>query len=122
MKKVLIALAMVSVMSSAAIAAPIVNVPKTEVTVSQGRTVDGAIKSALEGRGWVIKSESPGRIEAYVAPRTHRADILITYDDHSYAITYVSSSNLDYNEKRQSIHKNYNRWIANLQLDIRARL
>ena len=36
----------------------------------------------------------------------------IVFDTSKYSITYKESSNLDY--KNHKIHRNYNRWVANL--------
>lgn len=52
--------------------------------------------------------------------RDHRADITIAYDADSYSIRYRDSQNMDYNNGK--IHRNYNRWVANLNYDIQRAL
>jgi hypothetical protein len=42
----------------------------------------------------------------------------ITYDDDSFSIDYVSSSNMRYDAEDGTIHRNYNRWVANLHSDL----
>jgi hypothetical protein len=109
--------------TAVAATAPIMNIAKTQITaIAPGRDMHSAIKGALEGRGWTIRSEQPGLINAHLLVRVHTADIAISYDANSYSITYVGSENLDYDAKKSRIHRNYNRWIANLDMDIKKRL
>ena len=35
---------------------------------------------------------------------------------------HASSQGLDYNSSRQTIHRNFNRWIANLALEVQREL
>jgi hypothetical protein len=44
----------------------------------------------------------------------------VNYTPQTYSITYKDSSNLGYDG--QSIHKNYNGWVQNLDKAIRAQL
>jgi hypothetical protein len=78
------------------------------------------IEGALADRGWLIVSRSPGFIDATILQRDHRADIRVTYTASSYSIAYRGSENL--NAKNGLIHRNYNRWVANLDRDIQRRL
>lgn len=101
--------------------APIVNVQDHAIPArAQGRDTDAIITSALVFRGWQVESRAPGRIDAFLAVRVHRAAITITYDQDSYSIAYRSSENLGATDT--NIHRNYNRWIANLDYDIQVRL
>jgi uncharacterized lipoprotein YmbA len=101
--------------------APIVNIQDHAIPAqAQGRDTDGIIVSALVFRGWQVESRAPGRIDAFLAVRVHRAAISITYDQDSYSITYRSSENLG--ATGSNIHRNYNRWVANLDNDIQVRL
>jgi hypothetical protein len=79
-----------------------------------------AIEGALTDRGWVVVSRSPGFIDATILTRGHRADIRVTYDARSYSIAYRGSENLQ--AKNGRIHRNYNRWVANLDRAIQRRL
>jgi hypothetical protein len=83
---------------------------------AQSRDVGQIIESALVQRGWQVESRQPGQILAFIVIREHRAGITITYDRDSYSIAYRNSENL--NARGDNIHRNYNRWIANLNTDI----
>ena len=54
--------------------------------------------------------------------RTHVAIVDVTYDTSTYSIQYVDSTNLNYNESKGTIHKNYNGWIQNLENAIQREL
>lgn len=93
------------------------------VAVPQGTslaTVEREIKRALLGRGWTITGEAEGRIDATLNVRAHVARIRMDYDARQVALTYVSSENLAYEEKRgqRLIHKNYASWVNNVLTDL----
>ena len=79
-----------------------------------------AILYAGLNRGWIMNPTSEGMIDGKILLRGHRADIQITYNDNSYQIKYIGSSNM--NAKEGKIHSNYNRWVANLNKDIQLEL
>lgn len=83
-------------------------------------SVKKAIIDAGTQRDWLMTETKPGVIQGVLLVRTHKAVIDITYNDKSYSIDYVDSQHLDY--KNGDIHRNYNRWIHNLDLDIRKNL
>ena len=73
------------------------------------------IKAAAIHRGWKPKQIEPGHIVAEIRPRNkHFVAIDIFYDNDSYSIHYKDSANMKYQADNNTIHKNYNRWIANL--------
>jgi len=78
--------------------------------------VTDKIASACKRRGWTVRVVAPGRIEASLVTRVHMARIEIAYDLTRYSITYVDSENLRYDG--ENIHKNYVRWIRNLNREI----
>jgi hypothetical protein len=82
--------------------------------------VETAIMTAARKRGWVPGVVEPGLIEATLVVRSHRAVINIHYTRDSYDIAYQDSENLNY--KRGKIHRNYNRWVANLDKSIQKEL
>lgn len=84
----------------------------------QARDAGPVIEQALTVRGWQVAARRPGAIDAYIVVRQHRADIAITYNADSYSIAYRDSQGLNY--RNGMIHRNYNRWIANLNADIQA--
>lgn len=81
--------------------------------------VGHAIAIAGSRLGWQMKRIEPGEIKGTLNVREHRAVIDISYDTDSYSIDYVDSENLLYTAP-DKIHRNYNRWIANLQQEINA--
>lgn len=83
-------------------------------------SVERSILDASRKRGWVARVVEPGLIEAQISVRSHGANVLIPYSQHSYSIHYKNSENLDYDEG--SIHRNYNKWVNNLSKSIRQEL
>ncbi|MDA3852354.1 MAG: hypothetical protein PF447_13950 [Spirochaetaceae bacterium] len=78
------------------------------------------IKLALVKYNWRIYDESPGKISAEYVKNEGiiMVRIEVIYDQSGYSINYLESKNLDENMRRMTIHKNYNRWIANLNKTI----
>ena len=73
------------------------------------------IIEATSARSWSPVLEAPGVITATINVRgRHFAKIEIPFSSSSYSLLYVSSDNLDYNAKRQTIHRNYNNWVLKL--------
>lgn len=82
--------------------------PQTEESVAK------AIHAGCIDKGWTCKEVSPGVIDASIAVRKHRANAEIKYSAQVYNIVYKNSYLLEYNDKRNTIHRNYNRWVNNL--------
>jgi hypothetical protein len=81
--------------------------------------VQAIIVDGVSARGWVPTVAGEGIISATIIVRNkHYATVDIPFSSTAYSILYVSSTNLDYNEKRQSIHRNYNNWVVNLSRTI----
>lgn len=83
-------------------------------------TVTAAIVAGVADRGWLPKVVAPGHVEAALLVRSHSATVDITFDGSTYSITYKDSHNLDYKNGR--IHRNYNRWVANLNQMLQRKL
>ena len=81
-----------------------------------------AITRAGTGLGWIMIEEQPGLIKGTLKLRGHEAIINVAYDTSNYSIRYVDSTNLNYNESKGTIHKNYNGWIQNLDNAIQREL
>jgi hypothetical protein len=77
-----------------------------------------AIKRAGTSLGWDIQKVGPGKMKGTLDVRRHVAVVDITYDMKSFSIEYVSSQNLLHDG--DMIHRNYNRWIKNLEKAIRT--
>ena len=74
--------------------------------------VTDAITTGAADRRWTPSVVAPGHVEARLQVRSHAAVVDITFDESAYSIRYKDSRNLDYMDGR--IHRNYNRWVANL--------
>jgi hypothetical protein len=79
-----------------------------------------AILSAGNSLGWRMQPQGPGKIQGTLNLRDQSALVDIDYSATTYSIKYKDSSNLHYDGN--SIHKNYNGWIENLDRAIRNRL
>lgn len=102
--------------------APVMNVVDAPVGAARSaQQVEQAIISAGNSLGWQMRPGGPGRIEGTLLLRDHRAVVDIDYTPRTYSIRYKSSSSsLHYDGN--TIHKNYNGWIENLDRAIRNRL
>ncbi|WLH90849.1 hypothetical protein PSH87_02150 [Pseudomonas sp. FP453] len=79
------------------------------------------IVTALQKREWTVQRLSPQLVQAEITIRNqYYAAIDIRYTRNSYAITYRDSRDLGYKDGK--IHRNYNRWVNNLDRDIMAGL
>ncbi|SDQ63875.1 hypothetical protein SAMN04490186_1318 [Pseudomonas grimontii] len=79
------------------------------------------IVNALQKREWNVQRLSPQLVQAEITVRNqYYAAIDIRYTRNSYAITYRDSRELGYKDGK--IHRNYNRWVNNLDNDIMAGL
>ena len=77
--------------------------------------IQTAIIEACAARGWQPIVDKEGEISATINVRgKHYAKISIPFTATSYSILYVDSNNLDYNAKKQKIHRNYNNWVVKL--------
>ena len=102
-------------------AARIVDIENSPVPdgLSMDQVQQAIVSSSLE-RGWIASVEEPGLIEARLSVRSHLAIVSIAFDQSSYSITYKDSHNLDYKPGR--IHRNYNRWVAGLDITLQRGL
>jgi hypothetical protein len=92
-------------------------------SISRVKTADEmkkAIYAACFGRGWTVKDISPDMIVATLILRDSMAIVEIKYDSKNYNIFYKESTGLK--SDGQTIHKNYNSWIQNLDNDIQNNL
>ncbi|MGI1321451.1 lipoprotein [Klebsiella quasipneumoniae subsp. similipneumoniae] len=123
MKKIIhwmIAATVVGALAGCARTAPIEQV---NAIVSAGHTeaqVKDAIIKAGAQRQWIMSDAGPGVIKGKLQNRDHVADIKINYSATSYSIVCVSSINLM--AANGKIHRNYNRWVHNLDKDIQVTL
>lgn len=119
--KIAISLLFVVLLAGCGRTQPIMNVEDTPVAYNlQSKQVKSAIYGAATKRDWVVTEIKPGLLRAEYFARSHRAVVDIPYNDDFYSILYVESENLKFNNGK--IHRNYNRWINNLNVDIKRSL
>jgi hypothetical protein len=105
--------------------APIRDVVSAPIPPNPAATLDGVQKAILRAGltlGWQMTAMGPGRVEGVLNLRRHQAVVDITYDVKAYNITYRTSTNLDFDASKRTIHSNYNGWIGNLDKAIRAQV
>lgn len=87
-----------------------------KVTMQQ---VEMAIKKGAMRKNWATKKIQEGLLEATVNVRgKHIAVVDIAYNTKGYKIDYKDSQGLKYDAESNTIHKNYNSWVAHLQRNI----
>ncbi|HCN45147.1 MAG TPA: hypothetical protein DIT18_05410 [Pseudomonas sp.] len=83
--------------------------------------IQQAILKAAAERGWTVRRATPGLVQADITVRnTFFAAVDIHYSLSNFRIDYRDSRNLDYNNGK--IHRNYNRWVYNLDKSIMREL
>ncbi|KMJ44496.1 hypothetical protein ABLB69_07765 [Xenorhabdus khoisanae] len=118
--KLLISLACIVTLAGCARNVPILTPQTTIVTHNSQPSVKKAILEAGKKRKWVMTEVSPGVIDGFLKKRKHDVQIRINYTAKNYSINYVTSHKL--RESNGKIHRNYNRWINNLDKDIQSNL
>ncbi|HFT1164155.1 TPA: lipoprotein [Klebsiella quasipneumoniae subsp. quasipneumoniae] len=123
MKKIIhwmIAATVVGALAGCARTAPIEQVNAiVSASHTEAQVKDAIIKAGAQ-RQWIMSDAGPGVIKGKLQNRDHVADIKINYSATSYSIVYVSSINLM--AANGKIHRNYNRWVHNLDKDIQVTL
>lgn len=93
-----------------------------KATLAQVRSV---LRTALVKRGWGFKEETPNKMRAVLNIRSHQATVDVNYNTaDGIRIKYKDSVALKYSNEdgEETIHRNYNSWIQNLERDIRTEL
>ena len=81
--------------------------------------VKTAIIKGCRARGWTPVVNGANSIIASILVRSkHYAEVEIVFTGKTYSIKYRSSRDLDYDEKDQTIHRNYNKWVVMLSATI----
>jgi hypothetical protein len=85
--------------------------------------VQAAIIGACRNRGWIPQLAGESQVNCTINVRgRHQAEVEIPFSATDFSIIHASSQGLDYNPSRQTIHRNFNRWIANLALEVQREL
>ncbi len=120
--KVFVSLLFVLVLAGCGRVQPILDVENTPVAYDlQKKQVKMAIIESATNRGWVVKNAGNNEVELELDSRGHKASVRVPYSEKFYSILYVSSEKLKADAKG-NIHRNYNRWINNLNVDIQKNL
>lgn len=118
-KLILVALAALTVVACQRVV-PIYSVEHqpfpSAVEVLSEKKIEIAIIHAGAIRGWVVSRNEAGELEAVLTPRTHMAKVKIDFNKEGFSISYADSKELMYTGT--TIHRNYNKWVKNLQDDI----
>ena len=104
---------------------PVFNVQSAPIPANPAATMENIEKAVIRAGltlGWQVTPIEPGKAEAVLNIRRHRAVVDITYNTKSFNIHYKDSINLDYDAQEKTIHSNYNGWIRNLEKAIRAQV
>lgn len=102
--------------------APLIDLPPIHVPAGMTSVqVAKAVKAALIGRGWVPGNEQADGVDGTLTGGDYTAKIHVAFDTAQVKITYVDSTDLKYEVKRDGtrlIHANYMRWMRFLTEDI----
>jgi len=102
--------------------------PRTEIVTldntkaSTPTLVRRAIILGGARRGWKPIADNPGVLTVMLSAREHQMTADILYDAHSFQIKFKSSTNLNEEKSgdRTTIHPKVNKWLADLNEDIRS--
>ncbi len=98
------------------------------IDVPSGMTavqVSKAVKAALLGRGWVVSNDQAAGVDGTLNGNDYVAKIHVAFDTAQVKITYVGSTHLKYEVKKNGarlIHSNYLGWMKFLSGDIARNL
>ena len=77
------------------------------------------IIKACTNRKWIPRVIAPDKLSVSILVRgTHDAEVSIPFSGTKYSILYVTSRELDADEKKRKIHRNYNKWVTSLNAEI----
>ena len=96
---------------------PVYNVKDSQIYAKKVSEDDIAREIIKAGKylGWEMTRINTNEIQGKLVLRKHEAIVKITFDKSSYNIIRTSTINLKYDEKTNTIHKNYNGWIEKLE-------
>lgn len=93
---------------------------------TSGEAVKKAIRKALFDKGWDAREIGPGHIQGKHTKtsrdESYTAVVDIKYDSKAVRISYKDSENLNYEKSDNTIHGTYNKWIKNIERNIRSNL
>ena len=107
---------------------PMVNIVDAPTDARQSANLEmitEAITRAGGNRGWTMKVLRPGLIRGDLDVHgKHQVQVDIIYNHDDFSITYVHSTNMNYNVRDgvPYIHPKFNRWIRILKEDIQDQI
>ena len=117
-------LALTALLLVACTTQPIMNVAGSPIVTSKPAASMDEIRQAIvragSGLGWQMTPDRPGHMLGRLALRTHVAVVDVDYTQTVYSIKYRESTNLG--QSGDTIHRNYNGWIQNLDKAIKVQL
>ena len=90
------------------------NIEHQAVTANNKQIVEDAIISGGTKSGWQITKVGEGLMRGTFSYSNHKMVVDIPYTERNYSIIYRDSENLRYNEKKNTIHPRYNKWVIRL--------
>ena len=85
--------------------------------------VKAGIIRGSQTRLWSVETAADTVIRAKLNVKNkHFAVVEIPFSESAYSIIYVASENLDYNPTRETIHRNYAKWVLRLSASINDQL
>ena len=97
-------------------------VPKENIPIgtTTAEAAEAAIRQGAARRNWIPEVLSPTSVRCRLHNRSHVVVVDVEHDAGNVTVKYVSSVNMNYDPAAGTIHRNYNRWIANLVKDIQT--
>lgn len=98
-----------------------------EITTPVANLTKSQVKSAILASGttgqaafgtWKMKELNSSTIQASLFNRGYSVVVNIPYSAKGYSIKYVSASN-NLKDQNGNVHRNYNRWVNNLDVKIK---
>lgn len=99
---------------------PVIQVAELNPNISSAK-LKNVIVAACTKYGWRVDSSTPSSVTATLIHNTKESvTVDIAYSPAQVSINYVRSSNM--REEGGKIHRAYNRWVKNLEFEIRNQI
>lgn len=100
------------------------NIHTAETALTKNQIREAILKSGTQGRPslgtWTMKELNKSTIQAsFIGSNGFEAVVDIPYSASGYEINYVSVSD-NLKDEQGNIHRNYNRWVNNLDAKIKG--
>ena len=130
MNSALRAILLVASLSAAGLAVArssnMVELGRQSITATDKPLTPEAVRKAIIAGGemhkWKPVGDQPGLLTLEADSGQHQVIVDVSYDAQGWQIAYKSSSNMNYEQtdKKTSIHPKYNKWVEELNADIRS--